>query len=363
MNFFLGSIMMIAVGIILILLAIKKGYEPLLLIPIGFGAILVNIPYGELMEAGGFLRYLYDYGILTELFPILIFIGIGAMIDFGPLFERPWVLLLTIPAHLGVPLTMLLALALGFDPGSAASIGIIGAMDGPTAIYVTSKYASDLLGPVTVAAYTYISVVPILQVPASKLLLSKRERLARMEYRPGSYPRTLKMVFPLVVTLAIGILAPKGLPLIGALMFGNFLKEVGIVERLAKSAQNELSNIVTLLLGITIGGTMIAEKFLNLMTLIVFSLGVVAFIADLSCGLLAAKLAYYLTGGKINPLIGATGISAFPMAARTAHLIARQEDPDNWILMHAMAANTGGQIASVIVGAIFLTLLPTVFGL
>lgn len=358
-----GSALMIAVGSILIYLAIKKGYEPLLLIPIGFGAILVNIPFGELMEIGGFLRYLYDYGILTELFPILIFIGIGAMIDLGPIFERPWVLLITIPAHLGIPLTMILALALGFSPGEAASIGIIGAMDGPTAIYVTSKYARDLLGPVTVSAYMYISIVPLLQVPASKLFLSKKERLTRMEYKQGEYSKTLKVIFPVLVTIVIGLMAPKGIPLIGALMFGNFLKECGVVERLMKSAQNELSNIVTLLLGITIGGTMLAEKFINLSTLMVFALGVFAFITDLSCGLLVAKLAYYLTKGRINPLIGATGISAFPMAARTAHLIARQEDPNNWILMHAIAANTGGQITSVIAGAVVLSLLPMYFGL
>lgn len=360
---FLGNVIMIAVGLALIYLAIKKGYEPLLLVPIGFGAILVNIPYGELMEVGGFLRYLYDYGILTELFPILIFIGIGAMIDFGPLFERPWIILMTIPAHFGIPLTMLLALLLGFSPGEAASIGIIGAMDGPTAIYVTSMYAPNLLGPVTVSAYMYISIVPLLQVPASKMLISKKERLTRMEYKQGEYSRTLKVIFPILVTIIISLIAPKGIPLIGALMLGNFLKECGVVERLSKSAQHELSNIVTLLLGIAIGGTMIAEKFINLATLMVFGLGIVAFIIDLTCGLLAGKLAYYLTGGKINPLIGATGISAFPMAARTAHMIARKEDPDNWILMHAIAANTGGQITSVIAGAVILSLLPTYFGL
>lgn len=359
----LGNIVMIVVGGVLIYLAVKKGYEPLLLIPIGFGAILVNIPFGELMEVGGFIRYLYEYGILTEIFPILIFIGIGAMIDFGPLFERPWFLLLSIPAHLGIPLTILLALLLGFDPGSAASIGIIGAMDGPTAIFVTSKYSPDLLGPVTVAAYTYISIVPILQVPISKILLSRRERAARMEYTATAYPQTLRIVFPIVVTLFVGIIAPKGLPLIGSLMFGNFLREVGIVERLAKSAQNELSNVVTLLLGISIGGTMVAEKFLNITTLIVLALGIFAFVGDLTFGVLVAKVAYYLTKGKINPLIGATGISAFPMAARTAHLIARQEDPDNWILMHALAANTGGQITSVVAGAVVLSLLPMFFHL
>ncbi|MCS7126221.1 MAG: sodium ion-translocating decarboxylase subunit beta [Aigarchaeota archaeon] len=358
-----GNIIMITVGFILIYLAIKKGYEPLLLIPIGFGAILVNIPHGELMEVGGFIRYLYEYGILTELFPILIFIGIGAMIDFGPLFGMPWVLLLTIPAQVGIPLTMILALTLGFTPERAASIGIIGAMDGPTAIYVASLYAEDLLGPIAVSAYMYISIAPLLIVPLSRLLLSKKERLARMPYKQGTYSRILKIIFPIIVTIVIGLLAPKGLPLIGALMFGNFLKECGVVERLSKSAQNELSNIVTLLLGLSIGGTMVAEKFINLSTLMVFGLGVIAFITDISFGLIAGKIAYYLTRGKINPLLGATGISAFPMAARTAHLIARQEDPDNWILMHTIATNTGGQIASVIAGAVVLSLIPQYLGL
>ncbi len=353
----LGNIVMIAFGAFLIYLAVKKGYEPLLLVPIGFGAILVNIPYGELMEAGGFLRYLYDYGILTEIFPILIFIGIGAMLDFGPLFEKPWMLLMAIPAQLGIPLTMILCLAVGFQPADAASIGILGAMDGPTAIYVSSKYSPSLLGPIAVAAYTYISMVPILQVPASKILTTRKERLTRMEYKPGSYPRTLKILFPIFVTLIVGVMAPKGIPLIGSLMLGNFLKEVGVVERLSKSAQNELANITTLLLGIAVGGTMIAERFLNYMTLLVFAFGIFAFVADITCGLLIGKLAYYLTRGKINPLLGATGISAFPIAGRTAHRIAREEDPDNWLLMHAIAANTGGQIVSVIAGAVVITYL------
>lgn len=358
------NLVMIAIGATLIYLAIKKGYEPLLLIPIGFGAILVNIPFGGLMEEGGILRFLYDLGIITELFPILIFIGIGAMIDFGPLFERPWVMIFSIPAQgLAIPLTLLLALYVGFTPGEAASISIIGAMDGPTAIYVTSQYAPALLGPVTVAAYSYMSAIPLLQVPLSKFLLSKKERLAHMEYRPASYPRALKVIFPVLVTLAVGIIAPKGVPLIGALMFGNFLRESGAVERLAKSAQNEISNISTLLLGFTIGGTMIADAFLRPETLMVLAFGIFAFIVSLSSGLLAGKLAYYLTGGKINPLIGATGVSAFPMAARTAHAIAREEDPDNWLLMHAIAANTGGQITSVIAGGALLTFLPFFFEL
>lgn len=360
----LSNLVMILVGATLIYLAVKKGYEPLLLIPIGFGAILVNIPFGGLMEEGGILRYLYDMGIITELFPILIFIGIGAMIDFGPLFERPWVMIFSIPAQgVAIPLTLILALAVGFSPGEAASISIIGAMDGPTAIYVTSKYAPLLLGPVTVAAYSYMSAIPLLQVPLSKILLTRRERLARMEYRPGAYPRILKIVFPLLVTLVVGLIAPKGVPLIGSLMFGNFLRESGVVERLARSAENEISNIATLLLGITIGGTMLADVFLTPETLMVLGFGIFAFVVSLSCGLLAGKLAYYLARGKINPLIGATGVSAFPMAARTAHLIARREDPNNWLLMHAIAANTGGQITSVVAGGVLLTFLPMFFGL
>ncbi len=352
---------MIAVGCLLIYLAIKKEYEPLLLIPIGFGALLVNLPYGDLMDVGGVLRVIYDLGIVTELFPILIFVGIGAMTDFGALLERPWMMIFSVPAHLGIPAAFVLAMLLGFNPLESLSIGIIGAMDGPTAIYVTSQYAANLLGPVTVAAYSYMAAIPILQVPLSKALIPKKQRLVRMDYKPEAYPKWLRIVFPIFVTIVAGLVAPKGIPLIGSLMLGNFMRESGVVDRLARSAQNEISNVTTLLLGVTIGATMSAEIFLRVSTLIIFALGLVAFIVGISGGLIFAKLAYYLTGGKVNPLVGATGISAFPMAARTAHMIARRDDPDNWLLMHAMAANTGGQIASVIAGGALLTLTPMFF--
>jgi sodium ion-translocating decarboxylase beta subunit len=357
-----GNAIMILVGGVLIYLALKKGYEPLLLIPIGFGAILVNLPYGGLMDDGGILRIIYNAGILTEIFPILIFVGIGAMTDFGPLLERPSVLLFSIPAQLGISAAFLAAYLIGFTPLEAMSVGIIGAMDGPTAIYVTSHFAPSLLGPVTICAYSYMSMIPILQVPLSKFWISKKERLTRMKYSPGKYPQSIRVIFPIFVTIVAGLVAPKGIPLIGSLMLGNFLRESGVVDRLAKSAENEISNVTLLLLGVTIGGTMIADQFLNLRTLLIFGLGLLAFIVGLSAGLLTGKLAYYLTRGKVNPLIGATGISAFPMAARTAHMIGRSEDPDNWLLMHAMAANTGGQIASVIAGGAMLSLAPIFLG-
>jgi sodium ion-translocating decarboxylase beta subunit len=353
---------MILVGAVLIYLALKKGYEPLLLIPIGFGAMLVNLPYGGLMDEGGILKIIYDAGILTEIFPILIFIGIGAMTDFGPLLERPSLLVFSIPAHLGIAAAFLAAYLIGFTPSEALSVGIIGAMDGPTAIYVTSQFAPSLLGPVTICAYSYMSMIPILQVPMSKFLISKKERLARMKYSPSKYPQSIRVIFPIFVTILVGLVAPKGIPLIGSLMLGNFLRESGVVDRLAKSAENEISNVTLLLLGVTIGGTMMADQFLNLQTLLIFGLGLLAFIAALSAGLLTAKVGYYLTRGKVNPLIGATGISAFPMAARTAHMIGRSEDPDNWLLMHAMAANTGGQIASVVAGGAMLSLAPMFLG-
>jgi len=349
---------MMAVGAVLIYLALEKGYEPMLLVPIGFGAILVNLPYGGLMDQGGILRIIYEAGILTEIFPILIFVGIGAMTDFGVLLERPSMLLYSIPAHLGIPAAFLAAYLIGFNPLEALSIGIIGAMDGPTAIYVTSQYAPSLLAPVTVCAYSYMSMIPILQVPLSKLLISKKERLTRMQYSPGKFAQRIRVVFPIFVTIVVGLIAPKGIPLIGSLMLGNFLRESGAVDRLTKSAQNEISNVTTLLLGITIGGTMLADQFLNVGTLLIFGLGLFAFVVGLSAGLLTAKVAYHLTGGRVNPLVGATGVSAFPMAARTAHMIARSEDPDNWLLMHAMAANTGGQIASVVAGGAMLSLAP-----
>lgn len=356
----LGNAIMIFVGCVLIYLAIKKQYEPLLLIPIGFGALLVNIPYSGLMSEGGILRFLYDFGILTEIFPCLLFIGIGAMCDFGALIERPWFLLLAAAAHIGIFVAILCALAVGFTPYEASSIGIIGAMDGPTAIFVSSRFAKDLLGPITVCAYSYMALVPIIQIPISKALTTRKERLIKMEYEPKAYSKTLRIVFPITVTIITGVIAPIGLPLMGCLMFGNLIKESGVVKRLAKSAENEIANVTTILLGLTIGGTMSAQAFLLPSTLTIFALGLVAFTFNIIPGILVAKLASLITKGKVNPLIGACGISAFPMAARTAHKIGREEDSSNWLLPHAMAVNVGGQIASVIAGAIVLTYAPII---
>jgi sodium ion-translocating decarboxylase beta subunit len=353
--YFIGNAIMIGIGCLLLYLAVKKEYEPLLLLPIGFGAVLVNLPFSGLMENGGILRVIYDLGIANDLFPILIFIGIGAMCDFGPLLERPWVMLFSIPAHMGIFIALSLALLMGFTQPEASSIGIIGAMDGPTAIFVTSKYAPHLLGRVTVCAYSYMATIPIIQIPLSKLLTTRKERLIRMEYKPRTYPRYVPMLFPIVVTLITGLIVPASVPLMGALMFGNLLKESGVVDRLSGSAQNEISNISTLLLGIAIGGTMMADQFLTFETLLIFALGMVAFVSALTLGIMFGKIACVLTKGKINPLIGATAISAFPMAARTAHMIARQEDPDNWLLAQAIPVNVGGQIASVIAGGVVIT--------
>ena len=358
----IGNIVMIIVGCIFIYLAVKKEYEPLLLIPIGFGAILVNIPaiipfagFQGLMSEGGFLWYIYKYGVLSDLFPCLLFIGIGAMMDFGALIERPWFLIFAAAGQLGIFIAMLCALAIGFNPYQAASIGIIGAMDGPTAIYVTTKFAPKLLGPVTVCAYSYMSLVPLLQIPLSKILTTRRERLIRMEYKPQAYPKAIRIIFPIVVTIVTCAVAPMGAPLMGSLMFGNLLKESGVVRRLAKSAENEIANVTTMLLGIVIGGTMQAESFLVPETLLVFGLGLVAFISAIACGILFAKFVCFITKGKVNPLIGACGVSAFPMAARTAHRIGREEDSTNWLLPHAMATNVGGQIGSVVAGGVVLT--------
>jgi len=353
-------IVMIAFGCILIYLAIKKGYEPLLLLPIGFGAIIVNIPFSGLMDEGGVIWWIYRYGILTDIFPVLLFLGLGAMMDFGALIERPWFLIFAAAGQMGIFIALLSALALGFGPKEAASIGIIGAMDGPTAIFVTSQFAPSLLAAVSVCAYSYMSMVPILQIPLSKALTTRKERLIRMEYKPRAYSKTVRVIFPIAVTLITCVVAPMGTALMGALMLGNLLKESGVVSRLAKSAESEIPNVTTLLLGITIGATMSAESFLILDTLKVFALGIVAFVSAIALGILFAKLVGFVTKGKVNPLIGACGISAFPMAARTAHRIGREEDADNWLLPHAMATNVGGQIGSVVAGGVVLTYTPII---
>ncbi len=349
---------MIGVGLILIYLAISKQYEPVLLLPIGFGAIISNIPGSSAVGPGGFLSILYEAGIVTELFPILIFIGVGAMIDFEPLLQQPSMLFFGAAAQLGIFLTMVLAGLAGFTLREAAAIGIIGAADGPTSIYVATKFARNLLGPISVAAYSYMALVPIIQPPVIRALTTSEERRIKMSVS-GAKPvsKTVKVLFPIVITLIAGLIAPISLALVGSLMFGNLLREAGVVDRLSKAAQNELSNIVTLLLGITIGSTMIASEFLAPQTILIICMGLVAFILDTAGGVIFAKILNLFLKDKINPMIGACGISAFPMSARTIHKMAQEEDPSNFILMQAVGANVAGQIASVIAGALILSLV------
>jgi len=352
-----GQVVMLLIGSLLLFLGIRKGFEPLLLLPIGFGAILVNIPLAGLMEEDGVLRFFYDTGIRTEIFPILIFVGIGAMTDFGPLLENPKIILLGAAGQFGIFLTLLLALAVGFNKLDAVAVAIIGACDGPTAIYVSSKYAPHLLGAVSVAAYSYMALVPLIQPPIMRVLTTQREKtiIMGMERRPVS--KTTKILFPIVVTVAASLIAPMGTPLIGMLMLGNLLRESGVVERLRHTSENELTNIVTLLLGLSIGATMGADQFLRWETITVLILGFIAIALDTVMGVLFGKLMCFLTRGKINPLIGAAGISAFPMSARVVQFEGQRYNKKNHLLMHAMSANAGGQIGSVIAAAIMLSVL------
>ena len=361
MDFRWQYLVMYAIGGILIYLAIKKEYEPMLLLPIGFGSILVNLPLNTIWESegqDGILKIFYEKGILTEIFPILIFIGIGAMVDFTALFANPKMIFFGAAAQFGIFFTIITAILLGFDLKEAASIGIIGAADGPTSIVVASKFAKQLLGPISVAAYSYMALVPIIQPPVVKALTTKKERMIRMEYKEVKVSKTIKILFPIVVTIVSGIVAPISVALIGMLMFGNLLKECGVVERLAKSAENELSNVVTIFLGITIGSTMKYEAFLRKETLMILGLGLVAFIFDTAGGVLFAKFFNLFSKNKINPIVGAAGISAFPMAARVAQKIAKEEDPTNFILMPAVSANVAGQIGSIMAGGIVLAVVP-----
>ncbi|NLV75044.1 MAG: sodium ion-translocating decarboxylase subunit beta [Chloroflexi bacterium] len=357
------AIVMMLVGGVLIWLAISKEYEPLLLLPIGLGCILANLPGTGLLDrdatgnAIGLLATLYDFGIENELFPSLIFIGIGAMTDFGPLLENPFYALFGAVAQFGIFGTCILATALGFTINEAASIGIIGAADGPTSIFVASELAPRLVGPITVAAYSYMSLVPIIQPPVMKLLTTRAERATRMPYTTHPVSRFTRIIFPIVVTIVCALIAPKATALIGMLMFGNLVREAGVVERISLAAQNELSNIVTTFLGITIGSTMVAVDFLTRDTLLIIGMGLIAFILDTAAGVLVGKLAYLLSGKKINPLLGGCGISAFPMSARVVQKIGHDEDHGNFLLMHAMASNTSGQIASVMAGGVILALL------
>ena len=348
---------MILVGCALLYLGIKKDMEPLLLVPIGFGAILVNIPLAGLMEKGGLLLYFYEAGVLTEIFPCLIFIGIGAMTDFGPLLENPRILLIGGAGQFGIFLTLLLALFLGFTKMESVAIGIIGACDGPTAIYVASKYAPHMLGAVSVAAYCYMSMVPIIQPPIMRALTSVEERKIVMKYEKKKVPPSVKILFPIVVTLLTCLIAPMGTPLMGTLMLGNLLRESRVADRLVKACENEIANVVTLLLGISIGATMAGPIFLKPQTLIVLGLGLLAISLDTAAGILLGKLMKVLSGGKVNPLIGAAGISAFPMSARVVQVEGQKANKKSYLLMHAMGANTGGQIGSVLAAAVMLSLL------
>ena len=351
------SLVMLGVAFVLLYLGIARGYEPLLLLPIGAGCMLANLPLSPLIADDGMLRVLYDMGIKNELFPLLIFIGIGALTDFGPLLENPRLVLLGAAGQFGIFLTLLLALALGFTHNEAASIGIIGAIDGPTSIYVSGQLAPHLLGPITVAAYSYMALVPIILPPIMMLLTTQAERRIRMPYSQRVISRRTRLLFPIVVTVLVGTLVPFATPLIGMLMLGNLMKESGAVERLTHASSNEIANAVTLFLGLAIGSTMVGAEFLKASTLAILVLGIVAFAVDAIAGLLFAKLLNKLSGGKLNPLIGAAGISAFPMAARVVQKVAQKEDFENFLLMHAMGANAAGQVASVVAGGVLLALM------
>ena len=351
------SLVMIGLALVLLYLGIEKGYEPLLLLPIGAGCMLANLPLSPLIAEDGMLRVLYNMGIQNELFPLLIFIGIGALTDFGPLLENPRLVLLGAAGQFGIFLTLLAALVLGFTRPEAASIGIIGAIDGPTSIYVSGLLAPHLLGPITVAAYSYMSLVPIILPPIMRRLTTKEERLIRMPYSQRTLSRRTRILFPILVTLVVGTLVPFATPLIGMLMLGNLMKESGAVERLTKASAQEIANTVTLFLGLAIGSTMVGAEFLKPRTLAILVLGIVAFAVDAMAGVLFAKLLNKLSGGKVNPLIGAAGISAFPMAARVVQRVAQEDDFENFLLMHAMGANAAGQIASVVAGGVLLALM------
>lgn len=363
------NLVMIAVGLTLIFLAIKKEYEPTLLLPMGFGAILVNIPLTSALtqidpttgkELEGALSVFFQAGIATEVFPLLIFVAIGAMIDFSPLFKSPFLLLFGAAAQFGIFATLVIATLLGYDLKEAASIGIIGAADGPTSIFVASRFAVNLLGPISVAAYSYMALVPIIQPPVIKAITTKKERCIHMEGHKKIVSRTALILFPISVTIVAGIIAPSSLALIGFLMFGNLIRECGVLNKLSLAAQNELASLVTILLGITIASTMTGERFVTFDTLKIIGLGLIAFIFDTFAGVMFAKgiNVFLPQGKKINPMIGACGISAFPMSARVIHSMGQKEDKSNFLLMHAVSANVGGQIGSVVAGGLILSLIP-----
>ncbi len=356
-------IIMWAIGALLIYLAIKKDMEPALLLPMGFGAILVNLPFSGALTQGteiGALSKLFDIGIgeeSGELFPLLLFIGIGAMIDFGPLLSNPKLLLFGAAAQFGIFFTLSMAPLFGFELNDAASIAIIGAADGPTSIVVAKLLKSQFIGAIMVAAYSYMALVPIIQPPVIKLMTTKKERLIRMPYEAKNVSKLTRILFPIILTIIVGIIAPKSVSLIGFLMFGNLLRECGVLDSLSETAQKVLANLITLLLGITIATQMQADKFIKKETLLIIALGLVAFIFDTVGGVLFAKLINLFSKKKINPMIGAAGISAFPMSARVIHKMGLAEDPQNFLLMHTVGVNVSGQIASVIAGGLIVALV------
>jgi oxaloacetate decarboxylase beta subunit len=351
------SIVMFAIAGTLLWLAIARDYEPLLLLPIAAGAILANLPLSPMIGEDGLLTILYDAGIENELFPLLIFIGIGALTDFGPLLENPRMILLGAAGQFGIFGVLLLALLLGFTREESASIGIIGAIDGPTSIYVSGLLAPHLLGPITVAAYSYMALVPVIMPPVMRALTTPEERRIRMQPGGRAVSRRTRILFPIAVTLLVGTLVPFATPLVGSLMLGNLMRESNVVQRLTGSASNELANIVTLFLGLAIGSTMVGTSFLQPGTLAILGLGILAFGLDTAAGLLFAKVLNRFSGGTFNPLIGAAGISAFPMAARVVQRVAQEEDFENFPLMHAMGANAAGQVASTVAGGVLLALV------
>ncbi|MFT4606995.1 MAG: sodium ion-translocating decarboxylase beta subunit [Urechidicola sp.] len=361
-NFTVGSVVMIVISSLLIYLAISKGFEPLLLLPIGFGGVLANIPIAEIAGPDGLLGILYHSGIETGVFPLLIFMGVGAMTDFGPLLARPSLMILGAAAQFGIFVTLFGAVAMNMVPGmefsmaDAAAIAIIGGADGPTAIYVASRLAPDLLGAIAVAAYSYMALVPIIQPPIMKLLTTEKERSTKMSVL-RHVSKLEKILFPLTLLLITLLLLPSATPLVGMLCFGNLLKECGVVDRLSKTAQGELINIVTIFLGLAVGSKLAADKFLNLETIGILLLGMVAFSIGTAAGVLMGKVMYRMTGGAVNPLIGSAGVSAVPMAARVANKVGLEANPQNFLLMHAMGPNVAGVIGSAVAAGVLLAIV------
>ncbi len=353
-----GSGLMFLIAIGFIYLAIQKNFEPLLLIPIGVGMMLANIPFSGMAEEGGLLILLKGFGLDTGLFPLLMFLGLGALTDFTALIQRPSMALLGAAAQVGIFGTLLGAIALGFTLENAGAIGIIGGADGPTAIFVSIRLADEsLLGPIAISAYSYMAMVPLIQPPIMRFLTTKTERSVVMTFDPKPVPKLVRLLFPLVILMLAALVAPKSIPLIGMFMFGNLLRESGVVERLASTAQNELINITTILLGLTVGGTMVADKFLDPDTLKIFGLGLVAFTVATASGVLFGKVMYLVSGKKINPLLGAAGVSAVPMSARVVHKVALEANPNNYLIMHAMGPNVAGVLGSAIAAGVIISMI------